>query len=90
MPAGCRSDDEDRIIIRWLDVHPGRIVNGVDPLGSVVHYIAGNDPTKWRTDIPQYARLIYRGLYPGVDLVFRTAEEGFEHDYILDPGVDPG
>ena len=90
VPAGCRSDDEDRIIIRWLDVHPGRIVNGVDPLGSVVHYIAGNDPTKWRTDIPQYARLIYRGLYPGVDLVFRTAEEGFEHDYILDPGVDPG
>jgi hypothetical protein len=30
----------------------------------------GNDPTKWRTDLPTYAKVCYSGVYPGVDLVY--------------------
>jgi len=32
------------------------------------NYFLGNDPTKWRTDVPNYTTVMYRGVYPGVDL----------------------
>jgi hypothetical protein len=35
------------------------------------NYFLGNDPALWRTDVPSYAEVIYRDIWPNVDLVFR-------------------
>ena len=32
------------------------------------NYLIGKDRTKWRTDVPNYGRVRYRGVYPGIDL----------------------
>ena len=32
------------------------------------NYFLGNDPAKWRTDVPNYAAVVYRNVYPGVDV----------------------
>jgi len=51
----------------------------------------GNDPKRWRTNVPQYARVRYEEIYPGIDLVYYGNQEGrVEHDFIVAPGVDPG
>lgn len=60
-----------------------------DPLPGKSHYFSGSDPAGWRTDVPGFARLWYRGLYPGVDVVFYGSRRGLEYDLILAPGVDP-
>jgi uncharacterized protein (TIGR03437 family) len=39
---------------------------------------------------PHFSGVRYRGVYPGVDLVFRAGErEALEHDFVVAPGADP-
>jgi Beta-propeller repeat len=64
-------------------------VAGVDPLPGRVDYFLGNDPAKWRTNIPSYARVKYADVYPGVDLVFYGNQRRLEYDFIVAPGADP-
>src|SRR5262249_25781511 len=45
-------------------------VVGLDRLPGVTNYLIGNDSSKWRTNVPGFARVKYEGIYPGVDLVY--------------------
>ena len=72
-------------------------VTGLDELPGKANYFIGNDPKKWRTDVPTYAKVQYRDVYPGIDLVFHGKDSGFrsqdsgelEYDFVVAPGADP-
>jgi hypothetical protein len=63
---------------------------GVDKLPGEVNYYLGQDQTQWRTAIPTYAQVMYRNLYPGIDLLFYGNQQQLEHDFLVAPGRDPG
>ncbi len=56
--------------------------------GGESNYILGDQASKWRTHIPQYGRVTYDGVYPGVDLTFYGKGERLEHDFVVQPGGD--
>ena len=60
----------------------------LEKLPGVSNYFLGNDPSKWRTDVPQYARLKRRDVYPAIDLVFYGNQRQIEYDFVLRPGAD--
>jgi uncharacterized repeat protein (TIGR01451 family) len=63
---------------------------GVDPLPGKSNYLMGNDPAKWHTDVSTYAKVSYRNVYPGIDLIYYGNQEGrLEHDFVVAPGADP-
>ncbi len=65
-------------------------VQGVDALPGKSNYFVGNDPAKWHTDVPTYAKVRYSNVYPGVDLVYYGNQEGrLEHDFVVAAGADP-
>ncbi len=64
-------------------------IEGVGRLPSAAHYILGNRPEGWLWAVPQYRALVYRGLYPGVDVLFYGAGGALEYDLRLAPGADP-
>ncbi len=64
-------------------------VEGIDELPGKTNYFIGNDPAKWRTNVPHYAKVRYRGVYPGVDLVYYGNQQQVEHDFIISPAADP-
>ena len=45
-----------------------------EPGTTKVNYLIGNDPSHWHARLPTYRRVVYRYLWPGIDLVFRQAE----------------
>ncbi|MTI85050.1 MAG: hypothetical protein FH756_14430 [Firmicutes bacterium] len=53
------------------------------------NYFIGNDPARWRTNIPTYARIKYRDVYPGVDMVYYGSQGQLEWDFVVAPGADP-
>lgn len=61
-----------------------------EPLPGRVNYFLGNDPSRWRTDISTFAKVEYREVYPGVDLVFYGNGRNVEYDFLVKPGGDPG
>jgi len=63
---------------------------GADELPGKSNYFIGNDPQKWRTNVPTYAKVKYQGVYPGVDLVYYGNQGGqLEYDFVVAPGADP-
>jgi hypothetical protein len=65
-------------------------VEGLEELPSKTNYFIGNDPKKWRTNIPSYAKVRYLNVYPGVDLVYYGNEAGqLEYDFVVAPGAEP-
>ncbi|MBI4637856.1 MAG: SBBP repeat-containing protein [Candidatus Rokubacteria bacterium] len=64
-------------------------VAGEERLPGKVNYFLGNDPSRWRADVPTYGRVRYRNVYPGVDLVYYGRERRLEYDFVVAPGADP-
>lgn len=75
--------------MRFLGANPSSGIEGRERLPGTANYFIGNDPSKWRSDIPTFARVRYQRIYPGTDLVFYGAEQHLEFDFRLAPGADP-
>ena len=58
-------------------------------LPGFTNYFSGQDPQRWRTEVPAYGRVRYRNLYPGIDLVFYGAPDSLEYDFIVHPESNP-
>ncbi len=69
--------------------NPTATAAGGQLLPGVSHYLIG-DSSGWLTDIPQYGRVRYDYVYPGVDLVYYGNQKRLEYDFIVAPGADPG
>ena len=52
------------------------------------NYLVGNTPKLWHTSIPNFGRIHYPNLYPGIDLFFYGNHRKLEHDFVLAPGAD--
>ncbi|HXJ96599.1 MAG TPA: SBBP repeat-containing protein, partial [Terriglobia bacterium] len=64
-------------------------MRGLDELPGKSNYFIGNDPKKWRTNVANYAKVKYEGVYPGIDLVYYGNQRQLEYDFVVAPGADP-
>jgi hypothetical protein len=53
------------------------------------NFFLGNDPARWRANVPTYEAVAYRDLYPGVDLVYRGTAGHLKSEFLVAAGVDP-
>ena len=68
---------EPRVVrLRLVGANAHAAVAGADELPGKVNYLIGNDSKKWRTNVPTYAKVRYRNVYPGVDLVYTATKRG--------------
>jgi len=54
-----------------------------------VNYFLGQDPRRWRTNVPLYSRVRYKQVYPGIDLVYYGNARRLEYDFEVSPGANP-
>jgi hypothetical protein len=87
-PARGESDPV-AIRLRLLGANDSPLVRGEQPLARRSHYLAGRDPSSWRTHVPHFARVRYENLYPGIDEVLYGREGSLEYDFVVAPGADP-
>jgi len=85
-PATAASDV---LRMRLLGGKTGPAVVGIKQLPGTSNYFQGSDPKGWRTEIPSYSKVAYRGVYSGIDMVFRGNKGKVEYDFIVAPGADP-
>ena len=69
--------------------NPKAPISGLDELPGKSNYFVSNDPKKWHTDIANYARVKYSGVYPGVDLVYHGNKGQLEYDFVVAPSANP-
>jgi hypothetical protein len=64
-------------------------LSGVDEMAAKTNYFTGNDPKKWHANVPTYAKVKYRSVYPGIDLIYYGNQRQLEYDFVVAPGADP-
>jgi uncharacterized protein (TIGR03437 family) len=62
---------------------------GAEPQMAKSNYFTGSDPANWRTGIPNYGRVRFNAVYPGIDLVYYGRDGQLEYDWLVQPGADP-
>jgi hypothetical protein len=64
----------------------------VDALGELPgksNYFVGSVPERWHTGISNYAKVRYREVYPGVDMIYYGNQRQLEYDFVVSAGADP-
>lgn len=64
-------------------------ISGTDELPGKSNYFIGNDPAQWHTNVSSYAKVQYRDVYPGVNLIYYGNQQQLEYDFVVAPGADP-
>jgi hypothetical protein len=75
--------------MQLVGVNPHPKVVGLNKLPGKSNYFIGNNPKNWRTHVPNYTRVRYQDVYPGVDLLYYGKQRQLEYDFVIAPGADP-
>lgn len=76
--------------LKWAGTSSDPVLEGQEKLPGTSNYFIGRDPSRWRTRIPQYARVHVPEAYPGVDMDYYGNQGRLEYDFTVKPGADAG
>jgi uncharacterized protein (TIGR03437 family) len=85
-----RDSQSTALRIRLAGASAAKQVLGLSSLPGKSNYLIGDDPNKWRRNIPNFARIEYQDVYPGVSVAYYGTQQALEYDFIVTPGYDPG
>ena len=63
---------------------------GLDQLRGKSNYLSLSGPGKPLTNVANYARVEYRDVYPGIDLIYHGGTRQLEYDFVVGPNANPG
>jgi hypothetical protein len=89
--AGSSSGSaEDVLKMQLVGANPAAQAVGQDPQPGVSNYLLGKDPSQWITNVPNYGKVEYQDLYPGINLVYYgNSQTQLEYDFDVAPGANP-
>jgi len=79
---------ESAVRLTFVGANPHPQVVGLDKLPGVSNYFIGNDRRKWRTNVAHYAKIEYKNVYPGVNLIYYGNQQQLEYDWVVEPGAN--
>jgi hypothetical protein len=76
------------VVVRFVGANT--LARGIprDPLPGRTNYLIGADPSHWRTNVSNYARVEFAAVYPGIAVTYYGSHRRLEHDFIVSPGAD--
>lgn len=86
---GQTSAVRSTIRMQILGANEDATIQGQDGLTGTANYFEGTDKSQWKTAIPTYKRVSYKGIYPGIDVVYYGNQRELEYDFVVAPGANP-
>jgi gliding motility-associated-like protein len=53
------------------------------------NYFLGNDPTKWASGVKTFGTIVYKNMYPGIDVRYYSDNGFLKYDIVVYPGANP-
>jgi hypothetical protein len=89
-PRRATRDPQSKVLrMRLVGADSTAAAEGANELSGKTNYLVGDDPSKWRTEVPTFGRVRYAEVYPGVDVVYYGNQRQLEYDFHIAPGRDP-
>ena len=74
--------------VDFVDANPVAKPETLEQAETLISYFKGR-PEEWRTGLQASRKIIYRDLWPGIDLVYSGTVDNLKYDFIVHPGADP-
>jgi hypothetical protein len=74
------------LALRFLGGNPGARIEGRERTPGAVNVVRGNAPARWQTALASYGEIVYRGRWPGVDMMLREQAGALKYEFHLQPG----
>src|SRR5579862_4595376 len=74
--------------VRFEGANPGVTVEGEEQLAARANFLIGNR-SEWHTGLPLYQKILYRNLYPGIDMTYGAIGHRIKSEFLVAPGADP-
>ena len=88
--SSSSSADESKVVsIQYINAEKNPVVEGLDPQPGVANFMVGSDKKAWVSEAPTYGGILYRGLYPGIDLKYEGTEGNLKSTFTVAAGIDP-
>jgi gliding motility-associated-like protein len=101
-PHGARSfgekllkKEEDDLIqghvlkVDFVGANPQTTIQPAQRFPEYHNYFLGDDPSRWKGEVPLFGLLTYEELYPGIDLKMYGDGDNVKYDLLVAPGADP-
>ena len=75
------------LALRFLGANPDVRVEGAARAPGVVNYLIGSDPDRWRTGLPTFEQVVYRDLWPGIDMLIGGQAGQLKYEFEVQPGA---
>ena len=75
--------------MQFADANPNPAASPEEQQIARSNYFIGNDAAHWHSNIPNYGRVRYKQVYPGIDLTYYGSGRQLEHDFTVAAGADP-
>lgn len=53
------------------------------------NYFIGNDPSKWASNVRVFQAVVYKDIYPNIDIRYYSGSGKLKYDLVVHPGGDP-
>ena len=74
--------------LAFISANPQAQFRGKEQTPAQISYFTGSK-SECRTGLKTYGSIIYRDLWPGIDLVYSGTATQVKHEFIVRPGADP-
>jgi hypothetical protein len=75
--------------MRYLGASASPTVEGLELQEGRANYLIGKDQSSWHTNVPLYGGVVYKGLYPGIDMFYSSHMRLLKSEFVVAPGADP-
>jgi hypothetical protein len=85
-----RETAHERWVVKldFVGANPEAHPEGLEETGTTISYFKGK-PEEWKAGLPAYSKVIYRDLWPGIDLMYYGTVNRLKYEFIVYPGADP-
>ncbi len=89
-PTGVKKNGKRASLAMKIEgADPSAVSQGLEATEGRSNYFIGNDPSKWQADVPNFGRVKYEKIYPGVDVIYYGNGQKLEYDFVVAPYADP-
>ena len=91
-----KPNPDDRITVNshaydvsFAGANPQAVIEPERPMVGYANYFIGNDSSKWASNVKTYGALVYKNIYPGIDVRYYSENGYVKYDLIIQPNASP-
>jgi hypothetical protein len=84
----ARGDTRDHVRMSFVGARQDVTPIADQPDLALYSYFRGNDPSRWRGGARAFAEVRFEEVYPGIDFVLHTPDDGLKYDILVAAGAN--